>query len=1080
MTSRTVRYSLTILLALCLSFSALATSNLQAADEVAIRALIERYFAGYAKEDLEAITQMWSDKSPDLAEAKVRLKETFSLNDRIEVRNLQFRRLTIEGERASALAEVEVNAIDAKTGKPAAGPGKMNRAISFAKEGGEWKVWRDASAEEDLASALVAAKSEGERSSLLGKEKEFLTAELWKALIAQGQKFSVRGDYPQALSIYALAKTIAEQIGDKAGIARALDLTGVVHGRQGNYALSLDLLHQSLKLSESLGDKYLAAGPTYNIGVVHYLQSDYDLALEYYTKTLALGEASGNKTHIAASLTGIGIIHYRHGRYDLAIDYYRRALALREESGTKLEIAYALGNLGGVNQVLGNYSLALEYHQKALTIMETVGAKPDAISTLHNIGMIHESQGNYRLALEYQQKALALIEATGAKPKIPLVLTAIGDIHGVLGNYRQAFENYQKSLAVCEAVGDKQQMAQTLSLIGTLHRVQGDYVQALEHYGRSLSLAEAIKSKQLVASVLSNIGRVQNLQGNNALALEFAERAANIAREIGKPETLWNALTVVGTAHQALNQPAKARRVFEQAIVAIEDLRSHVAGGEQERQRFFENKLSPYHALMELLLSQNETEQALAFAERAKARVLLDVLQSGRITVSKAMSAEEKEGEAKLRGEMTLLNAQLRRESQSQTPDQSRIDGLRTRLEKSRLSYETFETKLYAAHPELRTKRGEATRPFTLEQSDDLLDAKTALLEYVVTDNTTFLFVLTASGNNRARNSEQKPELKVYDLKIKHNDLAERVNAVHVRMSNNDLEFADSATDLYNVLIGPAKVQLQGKSRIVIVPDDVLWETPFQALRSPEGRFLIQNAAISYAPSLTVLREIVKTRKPQSASALLAMGNPKLDGQTISRSKKVLMGASFEPLPDAERMVRELAQMYGAKASKVYVGAEAREDVLKAEAGSYRILQLATHGVLNNASPMYSHVVLAQSDNAKEDGLLEAWEIMQLDLHADLAVLSACETARGRIGAGEGVIGLSWALFVAGCPTTVVSQWKVESSSTTELMLAFHRLLQTGASKSEAMRQASLKLMADKRFSHPFYWAGFIVVGDGN
>ncbi|MGH9902175.1 MAG: CHAT domain-containing protein, partial [Pyrinomonadaceae bacterium] len=261
---------------------------------------------------------------------------------------------------------------------------------------------------------------------------------------------------------------------------------------------------------------------------------------------------------------------------------------------------------------------------------------------------------------------------------------------------------------------------------------------------------------------------------------------------------------------------------------------------------------------------------------------------------------------------------------------------------------------------------------------------------------------------------------------------------------------------------------------------DILWETPFQALRSREGRFLIQTAAVSYAPSLTVLREIVRSRRPHSATTLLAMGNPKLDGQTVARSKNVLMSAGLEPLPEAERMVKGLARLYGAKASRVYVGADAREEVLKAESGDYRVLQLATHGVLNNANPMYSHVVLAQGDDAREDGLLEAWEIMRMDLQADLAVLSACETARGRIGAGEGVIGLSWALFVAGTPTTVVSQWKVESSSTTELMLEFHRGLKAGATKSEALRRAALKLMADKRHDHPFYWAGFIVVGDGD
>jgi CHAT domain-containing protein len=129
--------------------------------------------------------------------------------------------------------------------------------------------------------------------------------------------------------------------------------------------------------------------------------------------------------------------------------------------------------------------------------------------------------------------------------------------------------------------------------------------------------------------------------------------------------------------------------------------------------------------------------------------------------------------------------------------------------------------------------------------------------------------------------------------------------------------------------------------------------------------------------------------------------------------------------------------------------------------------------------------MLAQGDKneAKEDGLLEAWEPMRMDLKADLAVLSSCETARGRFGAGEGVIGLSWALFVAGVPATVVSQWKVESSSTRDLMLGFHRQLMATAkvktTKAEALRLSALKLMNNPATSHPFYWAGFVLVGDG-
>jgi len=134
---------------------------------------------------------------------------------------------------------------------------------------------------------------------------------------------------------------------------------------------------------------------------------------------------------------------------------------------------------------------------------------------------------------------------------------------------------------------------------------------------------------------------------------------------------------------------------------------------------------------------------------------------------------------------------------------------------------------------------------------------------------------------------------------------------------------------------------------------------------------------------------------------------------------------------------------------------------------------------------MYSHLALAAGDT-NEDGLLEAWELTRLDLKADLAVLSACETARGRVGAGEGVIGLSWAMFIAGVPSLVVSQWKVESAGTRDLMVEFHRGLLAppapgGArpAKAGALRRAALRLMKNPGTAHPFYWAGFVLVGDG-
>jgi CHAT domain-containing protein len=172
--------------------------------------------------------------------------------------------------------------------------------------------------------------------------------------------------------------------------------------------------------------------------------------------------------------------------------------------------------------------------------------------------------------------------------------------------------------------------------------------------------------------------------------------------------------------------------------------------------------------------------------------------------------------------------------------------------------------------------------------------------------------------------------------------------------------------------------------------------------------------------------------------------------------------------------------VYGPDRSAIYLGPEAREDRFKAEAPRHGILHVATHGVLDEASPLYSHVVLSPGEGgSSEDGLLEAWEMADLRLKADLVVLSACETGRGRIAPGEGIVGTMWALFVAGSRSLVVSQWKVESASTTELMTAFHRGLAGGEGGAAAhLRSASLEVLRNPRYTHPFYWAGFVLVGN--
>ena len=1136
-----------------------------AADNTALRALVEEFYGSYAKKDLDGFLRLWSARSPELAARRETMQKLFVDNEKIEVKGLVIRKMAVDGERAKLRLEVEMGAIAVKTGKPADGLGKMAYALEGVKEEGAWKVWREAPAEEDLATALSLLNTDDERSTLLTAEKELVTERLVRELNRQGNSKRLQGNYREALARFSLAQKIAEQIGDqagiaatltnigliycaqsnyapalehfqkglaiseaignKAGIADGLRGIGIVHFFRGNFAQALEQFQQSLAISEAIGNKDQIARTLSNIGTAQMSQGNFAQALEYYQKSLALSETSGDPEWVRGTLTNIGSVYNRQGNYTKALEIYEKTLALNEAAGDKPGIARALGNIGTIYGAQGNYAQSLEYYQKTRIQVEALGDKRSLSIMLSNIANAHSKFGNYIKALEYFQQSLALREQIGDKAGIANALGGIGCIHFSQGNYAQALEHYQKSLVISEALGDKFQSTYTLDNIGSVYKAQGNYARALEQYQKSLGIKEAIGDKDGIAVSLHHLGNIQTLQGNYsqalkyfqqslaisepmgdksadsdtlndmgyassldgnyAQALDFAGRAMVLAKQFDYSHDLWRAQNLAGLSYRALNQFTAARQAFAEAIATIEKLRAQVVGGGQEQQHFFEESLNPYHGIIELLVTQNQAGEALAYAERAKARVLVDVLRSGRIDVTKAMTAPEQEQERGFNNQLVSLNTQISRENQRAQPDPTRLNDLKAQLQKVRLDYEAFQTGLYAAHPELKAQRGEI-EALTSEQLRALLpDAQSALLEYVVAEEQAYLFVLTVNAAGTTT------ELKVYPLAIKEKELGARVAQFRETVASGSPGFRQPASELYDLLLKPAAAQLQGRTALVIVPDGALWELPFQTLQPGPNRYLIEDRAIAYAPSLTTLREMNKLRERKQEAAnsptLLAFGNPALGQQNSSGTKPVLMDEKLDPLPEAERQVNAIRQIYGAAKSRVYIGAAANEEHAKAEAGSYRILHLATHGVLNDSSPMYSYLQLAHAEgDNNEDGMLEAWEIMKLDLKADLVVLSACETGRGRVGTGEGMIGLSWALFIAGSPTSILSQWKVDSASTTELMVEFHRQLKAqmanpagSFSAARALREADLKLLRSERYRHPFYWAGFVVTGKG-
>lgn len=926
----------------------------------------------------------------------------------------------------------------------------------------------------DFAAALVSLKSEPEQEQLLAQKEQLRNASLLAALKAIVEPIVQKGDYTEALRISHLAVRIAEKFGNRALLATALCDVGDIYGRRNPPKEAVTYLQKCLTIFEETGDKKGQAQAVHSIAVAYDTERKHELAVQHYEKSLALSQEAGDRKLTALIFNGLGMAHTSLGHYEVGLEFYFKARALSEELGDKGTLNMALNNIGTRYLAQGRYAEALDYLHKSLAVIQEMGASGDRRSLAYkyqNIGLVYRRQGHLDQALSYSRKSLDILVEIDDKFGIANLQNNVGVIYKSLGQYDEGLAYFYKAYAGYEALKATPGMARALNNIGDTYRLQGRYDEALEPLMKSLRLREQGKDRGAVALSLNNLARLYEVQGKYAEMLEVSQRSAKIADELYSREEIWTAQDHIGRALVGLGRPAEARNSFLASIAGIEALRREVAGGEQQQQSFLENRLSPWFGMIDVLVSQQKYSEALTFAEQSKARVLLDALQTGRVNPRGSWSKEEREAEERQRQKLVGLNSQLTSESRRDKPDAARVAELKNAVEKARLEYEDFETKLYVTRPELRLQRGDAPIVKAEELASFVQDASSALLEYVVDEDKTFLFVVT------------RGDLRVYPLQLKRDELAKQTETYRKQLAARDLGFRGSAMKLYASLLKPAEAQLRGRTNLIIVPDNILWDLPFQTLVNGANRFLIEDAAISYAPSLTVLREMTKRRKVDAAHAspptLLALGNPQVGSETLKRAALTLRDGKLDPLPEAEEEVKALGRLYGASRSKVYIGAEAREDRVKGEASRAKILHFATHGILNNASPMYSHLALADG-GAGEDGLFEAWELMQLDLHADLAVLSACETARGRFGAGEGMVGLSWAMFMAGVPSIVVSQWKVESAGTRDLMVSFHRgLISSNFRKSDAMRQASLKIMKNPQTSHPFYWGGFVIVGDG-
>jgi CHAT domain-containing protein len=922
------------------------------------------------------------------------------------------------------------------------------------------------------ADALVAATTQEERAKLLAElDAERLSA-LEKEMAQRANSLLPAGHADDALQAWKASLQIAEQLQDRSVIVQSLTGLATVRARQGQFAEADKMFANVIEQAEAWGDQPGVAWAWSEQAFVSVWRGDFAKARELGLKSLPILEASGQRRRVAATLCRLGDASSRLGDPPGALEFYRRSLGAYKEIGDELSTARPLYGMGVAFEELGDYCRALDHYQKALAISQAHDDKMGVAAALAQIGSIFQQQGDYAQALEHEKRSLQIVEEAHFAPAIMNFLNHLGETYHLMKDLVHALEVEERALALARQMGSRNHEARILSEMASMASDRGDIERALQLHRSSVKLAETLEEPLVLIASLQSLSETLLRAGQTDEALDIAERASRLANEARDPADYWQQRWLVARILRARGRNADARVALDEAIATVEELRAN-STGDSERGLYFETLVGPYYEAVDLAQVAGETERALSYAERAKARALLECLKNGRPDLDESLSNDERSTRQALLKSMQTLNRQIQ---ESAGPDPA----LRQARDQVRREYAEFESRVYAARPELRVQQADLAVWRPDEPSALLPDAKVTMVEFVVLDKRVLTFVIALPPGAEA----QAPSISVYSREISRETLREQVRGFVDALAARRIDYSDRARALYDLLIKPIEGRIQGRPILGIIPDDVLWQLPFQALKPDSHKYLVEQHALFYAPSLGALREMSRTEKARTASpTFLGVGNPAQSASVAPRIHALYRDVHLGALPEADREVRTIGRMYGSQHSLVLTGPRAEEGEVKRKLADYDIVHLATHAILDDSSPLYSQIVLAPTrSDAEDDGLLEAWEIMRMKLKAELVVLSGCQTARGRVGRGEGVIGMSWAFLVAGCPTTLASQWNVESASTEKLMVAFHRAMRptTGrVSKAEALRRAQLQLLHDPAYAHPFYWAAFGVMGAG-
>jgi CHAT domain-containing protein len=861
-----------------------------------------------------------------------------------------------------------------------------------------------------------------------------------------------------------LALDYARKMPDKLREAQALLIHSDLRFGDGEMDGALADQQRAIELYRDSGDEQGTIDALTGMGSLLARRGEFELAMARFGETLARAEAGGHESCIAWALDRRAWFGHLIGRNEQARADAERGIQIYRELGNELAESSALNTLASIEQAQGKFDAALAHFEEYHVIAESWQDNGSLAAYHNNVGEVHISLGDYERAAEHFRQSIVYGERVRYFTAITAASANLARVHLLLGQGDEALTMTQRSIKAAEQTGLEPRIIDARYYRGRVLRELGRGDEAREILQPLLERTRTIGMRVTVAVIQTELGILAWQEGKQTEARSALNGAIELAHEMANPNLLWKPLLHLARSQRDGGDKEAALDSYREALTSLETVRVSLADAKQGAS--FQSKHGDlYRELVDLLLELGREEEAWSVIGLMKSEELRELdKRTRKAGLDDSERALMNEAEDLLSREARLAKQLAEEQAKPETERRADfVDELKAEIKSIQKQFRKFIRGLASEHGEL-VERLEI-QPSNLKALQKKLKEGEAFLEPLVLPDRLVLFLVRAGRSPLVYREIEVAESRVDSLiRTMRESLSRPGNAwdgeraarlAGRRPLAKQLDPALPARELHELLLRPLAGDLQGVEHLIVSPSGRLRYIPFAALYDGE-HYLLERFTLS---TLTQAGAMGSQSPISETPPLLAFGNP--DGS----------------LPGAEREVKDLALLWNPAPVETVFGTSATMERLEEELEDYRILHLATHGVLRSDRPEDSYILLAGDDGR---AALKLMDIVTLPLYdIELAVLSACQTALGTDGTGREITSLAHTFEQTGASAVVASLWSVSDNSTTQLMLDFYTALLSGeSSRAAALRQAQTKMLADTKFAHPYYWAPFILIGN--